>query len=133
MINTGILRRLDSLGRVVIPIEIRNSMGLETKDAMAVYLVENDIFLKKVEKDEKIVGIIRFLDELGRVVLPIEIRNLLDLNEGEPVEIWLEENKIILRKHCISCIYCANQENLESILEKPVCKKCLKKIRKELS
>ena len=54
----------------------------------------------------KSTGIIRRVDELGRVVLPIEIRRILDIEERDPLEIFLDEDRIVLRKLQPTCIFC---------------------------
>lgn len=76
----------------------------------------------------KSTGIVRKLDELGRVVIPKEIRNKLDIEEKDPIEIYLDGTSIILRKLETGCIFCSNSKDLVSYKEKLVCKKCLEKI-----
>lgn len=88
--------------------------------------------LEKAEKNSKKVGLFRMVDELGRIVIPKEIRERYNLNEGDAIEIWLDGNKIILRKYHTECIYCRSKNNIEKVLEKPVCKSCLTKIKKNI-
>ena len=76
----------------------------------------------------KSTGIVRKLDELGRVVIPKEIRNKLDIEEKDSIEIYLEGSSIILRKFETGCIFCNNSKDLVSFKEKLVCKKCLAKM-----
>lgn len=76
----------------------------------------------------KSTGIVRKLDELGRVVIPKEIRNKLDVEEKDPIEIYLDGTSIILRKFETGCIFCNNSKDLVSFKDKLVCKKCLSKI-----
>ena len=54
----------------------------------------------------KATGIVRKVDELGRVVLPIELRRNLDINEKDALEIYVDEDKIILKKYEPACIFC---------------------------
>ena len=61
----------------------------------------------------KSTGIIRRVDELGRVVLPIEIRRILDIEERDPLEIFLDEDRIVLRKLQPTCIFCGAEEDLQ--------------------
>ncbi len=75
-------------------------------------------------------GIVRRVDELGRVTLPMEIRNQLDIQEKDALEIYVDNDSIILSKNEKSCIFCGNDKNLTSVLEKSVCNKCIKKITK---
>lgn len=70
-------------------------------------------------------GIIRRVDELGRVVLPIELRRSLDIEERDPIEITVEGDRIILRKHQQTCIFCANEQDLLDYKGKRVCTSCL--------
>ena len=61
----------------------------------------------------KSVGTIRKIDELGRIVIPIEIRNKLNINEKDLLEIFIEENSIILKKFEESCVFCGSiEENI---------------------
>lgn len=77
-------------------------------------------------------GIIRKVDELGRVVLPKEIRKKLDIEDNkDSFEIYVENDKIILKKHAPSCIFCENSENLFTYMEKRICKNCIDKFKLE--
>ena len=76
----------------------------------------------------KSTGIVRKLDELGRVVIPKEIRNKLDIEEKDPIEIYLDGTSIVLRKFEKGCIFCNNSKDLVSYKDKLICKKCLEKI-----
>ena len=53
----------------------------------------------------KSTGIVRKIDELGRIVLPIEIRNTLDIKAKDSIEIFVDDDKIILKKYQPSCIF----------------------------
>ena len=76
----------------------------------------------------KSTGIIRRVDELGRVVIPIELRNSLDISEKDPIEIHVLGSSIILKKHEETWIFCGNSRKLVSYKDKLVCPKCLKKL-----
>lgn len=76
----------------------------------------------------KSTGIIRKLDELGRVVIPIELRNKFNISEKDPIEIYVDGSNIILKKYEVSCIFCGKTENLEEYKDKPVCLNCLAKL-----
>lgn len=75
-------------------------------------------------------GIVRKIDELGRVVIPIEIRNKFNIQEKDPIEIFVEDSRIIIKKYEQSCIFCGNTENLVEFNGKLICSNCLKKINK---
>lgn len=80
----------------------------------------------------KATGIVRKLDQLGRIVIPKELRNTFDLKEDDPIEIFVEGEDIILRKYKASgsCIFCNDASDIVSYEGKNICKNCLKKIKK---
>ena len=59
----------------------------------------------------KSTGIVRNIDELGRIVLPKELRKVLDMEQGTPLEIFRNGNQIILQKYNHACILCGRLEN----------------------
>ena len=73
----------------------------------------------------KSTGIVRKVDELGRVVIPIEIRNKLDIQEKDPIEIYVDGDCIILKKFESNCVFCGNTKDLIEYKEKLICKKCI--------
>ena len=76
----------------------------------------------------KSTGIVRALDSLGRVVLPIELRRSLGLGEHDRVEILAEEGQIILRKFEPNCCFCGSGKNLKEYKDKLICEKCIEKL-----
>ena len=76
----------------------------------------------------KSTGIVRKVDELGRIVIPIELRNKLDIAIKDPIEIFVEGSSIILKKYEPNCIFCGNSKDLTSYKDKLVCSKCAQKI-----
>lgn len=78
----------------------------------------------------KTIGIVRKVDELGRIVLPIELRRTLDIAVRDELEIYLDDDKVILRKYEPSCIFCASSRNLVTYEGKNVCSQCIKKLNK---
>lgn len=73
----------------------------------------------------KSTGIIRKVDELGRIVLPIELRRTLDISEHDEMEIYMEGDQIILRKYECSCVFCGSTQSLVQYKGKNVCNKCI--------
>lgn len=73
----------------------------------------------------KSTGIVRKVDELGRVVIPIELRRTLDIEEKDALEIYVDADKIILRKYEPACVFCGNAMDVENFKGKKVCKSCL--------
>ena len=78
----------------------------------------------------KSTGIVRKVDELGRIVLPIELRRLKDLDSGDSVEIYVEGDNIILRKHEPACTFCGNSNNVTEFKGKNICADCIKELSK---
>ena len=76
----------------------------------------------------KSTGVVRKVDELGRIVLPISIRQTMDINEKDSLEIFTDENKIILQKYQPSCIFCNNAKDVVSFHGKNVCSKCIQEL-----
>ena len=74
----------------------------------------------------KSTGIIRRVDELGRVVIPIEIRKQFNIVEKDPIEIYVEGSSIVLKKFEPNCIFCGNTKDLLTYNDKLVCNKCAK-------
>ena len=74
----------------------------------------------------KATGIVRKVDELGRIVLPIELRRTLDIEIKDPIEIFVDDEYILLKKYEPACIFCGNAKNVRRIKEKNVCEDCLK-------
>lgn len=77
----------------------------------------------------KSTGMIRQMDSLGRIVLPIELRRTLDINTKDMLEILVEGDTVTLRKYEQNCAFCGSTAGLSSFREKLVCKKCLKELK----
>jgi transcriptional pleiotropic regulator of transition state genes len=78
----------------------------------------------------KSTGIVRRIDDLGRIVLPIEIRKNLSLASKDAVEIFVNEDTIVLKKYEPSCIFCGSIEDTKLYKGKLVCEKCLNDLKK---
>ncbi len=78
----------------------------------------------------KSTGIIRGLDNMGRVVIPKEIRKLLDMREAvDEFEIYMQDDCIVLKKHKPTCIFCSSEENCIEFEGQMVCKSCIEKLQ----
>ena len=77
----------------------------------------------------KATGIVRHLDKLGRVVLPMELRNAFELKEKDGVEIFVDGDDIVLRKYNPSCIFCGDADDIIPYEGKNVCKKCIERLK----
>ena len=73
----------------------------------------------------KSTGIVRKVDELGRIVLPIELRRTLDIAERDSLEIFVSEDTIILKKFQPTCVFCDSAKNIISYKGKNVCSACV--------
>lgn len=75
-------------------------------------------------------GIVRNLDQLGRITLPKEMRRVLDIKEGDPIEIWTENNSVVLKKYGNKdeCMACGSTENVVIADGIAICKKCASKV-----
>ena len=79
----------------------------------------------------KSTGIIRKVDDLGRIVLPIELRRILDIAERDELEIYMEGERIVLKKHESVCIFCDNDRGLTVFRGKNVCRECINRLYEE--
>ena len=73
----------------------------------------------------KSTGIVRQIDHLGRVVIPKELRNTLGIQDKDPLEIFVEGDRIVLRKYHPTCIFCGAEDNVTEYRDKLVCADCL--------
>ncbi len=80
----------------------------------------------------KSTGVVRKVDELGRIVLPISIRQTMDIKEKDPLEIFTDENRIILQKYQPCCVFCSNADRVVYFNNKRICQDCLEKIKTQL-
>ena len=76
----------------------------------------------------KSTGITRKIDELGRIVLPIELRRKMGIAEKDSLEIYVEGDTIILQKYEPACIFCGNAKNVITYNDKNVCTNCAKEL-----
>ena len=76
----------------------------------------------------KSTGITRKIDELGRIVLPIELRRKMGIAEKDSLEIYVEGDTIILQKYEPACIFCGNAKNVITYKDKNVCTNCAKEL-----
>ena len=78
----------------------------------------------------KSTGIVRKVDDLGRIVIPIELRRTLDIEIKDALEIYVEGEQIILKKYEPACIFCGNARDTVNYKGKNICKKCLAELKK---
>ena len=73
-------------------------------------------------------GIIRRVDELGRIVIPKEMRKELGIDQKDPIEIYVDDSSIILKKYEPNCVFCGSTDDLIEYKGKLVCQKCSKEL-----
>ena len=81
----------------------------------------------------KSTGIVRKVDELGRIVLPIELRRTLDIAEKDSLEIYMDGPSIVLRKYQPACIFCDDAKDVIMFHGKNICPKCIKALQESLT
>lgn len=86
-------------------------------------IIQEDFIMKST-------GIVRKIDELGRIVLPKELRRTLGLNDRESVEIYVDQDAIILKKFKSTCVLCGDNEDLLDFKGKSICQKCMDELKK---
>ncbi len=77
----------------------------------------------------KATGIVRKVDELGRIVLPIELRRTLDINIKDALEIYVDGQQIILKKYDPACVFCGEAGNVQNYKGKLICSSCMKELK----
>ena len=78
----------------------------------------------------KSTGVVRKVDELGRIVLPIELRRTLDIAEKDSLEIYVDVEQIILKKYEAACIFCGEARDIVNYKGKNICTGCLEEMKK---
>ena len=76
----------------------------------------------------KATGIVRHMDDLGRICLPMELRRTFNIKESDPLEIYVDGDQIILKKYEPDCVFCGEAKNTVEINGKLICPKCIKAI-----
>lgn len=76
----------------------------------------------------KSTGIVRKVDDLGRIVIPIELRRNLGIDEKDSLEIYVEDDHIMLKKYSPACLFCSNASDITVFNGKNICKDCLNEL-----
>ena len=129
MIATGLTRRIDKLGRIMVPKAIRSEYGISEHTPVEIYTRDEFIVIKKYTVSDGDIQSRYHTDNVGRIVLPKAIRKQFGLAECDDfVEIFTEEQSILLKKYERSCAICGNSEGLMQIRDKKICKECVAEI-----
>ena len=70
-------------------------------------------------------GVVRKVDQLGRIVLPKSLRKRYQMNEGDPVEILVQGDHIILERYRPRCVFCGSMEQVREFKERHLCAACI--------
>ncbi len=89
------------------------------------------IYFRKGGKTMKSTGVVRKVDELGRIVLPIEIRKVLDIKQKDAIEIFTDGDTIVLRKYEPACVFCNNTDDVIYFNGKRICAACIKSLKEK--
>jgi transcriptional pleiotropic regulator of transition state genes len=79
----------------------------------------------------KSTGIVRKIDDLGRMVIPIELRKTMSIKKKDPMEIFVDGEMIILRKYEPACIFCGNADDVIEFEGRTICGSCKEKINQK--
>lgn len=79
----------------------------------------------------KSTGIVRKVDELGRIVLPIELRRTLDIAERDALEIYVDGTSIILKKYQPACVFCGDSKDVSTFKGKNICASCMQELTRK--
>lgn len=80
----------------------------------------------------KSTGVVRKVDELGRIVIPIELRRTMGIEEKDALEIYVDSEKIVLKKYEPACIFCSNAEDVINYKGKNICRSCLTQLSEQI-
>ena len=78
----------------------------------------------------KSTGIVRRVDDLGRIVIPMEIRKIFDIEPRDSLEIFTDGNNIVLRKYEPQCIFCGQAGDTRTLKNRNICQDCLNELSK---
>lgn len=109
---------------------VEKSLDLFWNDWYHLHRYTNNIFEGGVI-NMKSTGIVRKVDELGRIVIPIELRRTLSIEEKDALEIYVDDEKIILKKYEPACVFCGNATNVTHYRGKIVCCECINEMNKQ--
>lgn len=115
----GLIRNIDELGRVTIPIDYRQQLDIKGLDRTDITIDNAIIRLSK--------GHGRKLDKLGRYTIPMELRKSFGWSIGQAMDIYVEDNQICIRKN--GCEWCDNTEDLIKVKGHHICKACAAEVK----
>lgn len=132
----GVARRIDSLGRVSIPAEVCKSLGIVKAEwggnsgtKLDIYQQDDGIVIEIAGDKSK--GMLRSVDTLGRLVIPIELAKKLDIdrNRRDSVEFFIDGKSLVIRKYQPGCVFCGEIRDVKEYMGKNICSECMKLIK----
>lgn len=125
--TNGIIRKLDDLGRLVIPIEYRRDKVIDGETPVNIFNIGDYVIVEILE--EKVDKYTKRFDGLGRVVIQIEIRNKLNWNKDDEIKIWDSGKYFVLQKVKSECIFCGKKNDLIEFRNELICEQCKKELK----
>ena len=119
-------RRIDRLGRIVIPSEVRNKIGLKARDEVFINVVGEEIHLSK---ESKTYFVSRRLDDLCRLCIPMEIRSKLSIANNAKLDCVFEYDVIKLSRSKVCCVMCGGSEDVKDVKMIRLCQECIEEIK----
>ena len=119
-------RRIDELGRVLIPIGMRRRLGIGEKDKVYMGVVDEVVVVTKKEEADLIE---RTTDKLGRIVIPMEWRRVLSIADGAVLDCVLDGDVVKLSRSKVCCVMCGGSENVKDVKMIRLCQECVEEIK----
>lgn len=92
-------KQINDLGMITIPLTIRKNLDIKYKDKLEITISDNEIILNKtIDKENNDKKNIRIIDELGRIIISLEIREQLNINGGDKFDFFVRDNYIVMKK-----------------------------------
>lgn len=125
--TNGITRKLDELGRLVIPSEYRKGKVVNGETPVKVHNIGDYVIVELLDKADKNT---KKFDKLGRIVVQIEIRKKLNWNKDDKIKIWDCDKYFIMQKEKNECVFCGRKDNLIEYKNQLLCEQCKKELKK---
>ncbi len=74
-------------------------------------------------------GVVRRVDQLGRIVLPKKLRKEFEFNEKNDIELLIDGDTIVLRKFMPSCVFCNTRDDVNVYKGRNICEKCMDELK----
>lgn len=125
--GNGIIRKLDELGRIVIPMEYRMNKIVDGETKVRIYSINNYVIVEILKSELK--ENIKKFNNLGRIVIQKEIRKNLGWIEDDEIIVWDCENVFILQKLRKECVFCKKNNNLMEFKRELICEECKNELK----